>query len=106
MNLIEKIQQFNDLKAEISNYFDTPIYDGFDDMTGVTWSLNPDSVRWIGEDDDCEYGEEFRYVDAKKEYTLIKIYACTGETYLAIFDNSKKVEDLDEALDKLEKSEK
>lgn len=98
MNSIkQKIQSFNEIKSDISEYFGTDIYDGFDDMTSVEWNGNEESIYWLdGENSDLYSAEVYRQFIKKEEYTLAYLDSGCGDKYWAIFDNSKINEDIED----------
>ena len=92
-NIRDAITQFEQLKQEISEYFDTEIYVGFDDMTHVkSWSLTDDEIIWIDIDNEeyaCEiYGKG---IWRKSEFTLVRYDNDCGELIHAVFDNSTEI---------------
>jgi hypothetical protein len=102
MSIKEKIDQFQELKQEIAEYFDAPIYDGFDDCREYKWYINDnDDVYWFKEGD--AYSNEIygTSVWSKDDYTLVRVNDGCGEKYFQLFDNSLKItqEEYEEMLD-------
>ena len=101
--IVSKLNQLQDIKNFFSEYFDTTIYDGFDDLTGVySWYLNDDEIRWTydknedidldDEDYEYEYGGEIygTSIWIKEDFTLVRYDNGSGEYIYAVFDNKQR----------------
>jgi hypothetical protein len=99
--IVEKLEVLKDTKKFFSEYFDTPIYDGFDDMRHVKcWRCDGDEIGWIEsedyDDEDGEYPDEYggeiygTSVWEKEDFTLVRYDNGSGEHITALFDNKTK----------------
>lgn len=92
MSIKEKIDQFQELKQEIAEYFEAPIYDGFDDCRECKWWINGhDDIHWIQDGDSYSNDIYGTSVWSKEDYTLVRVRNCSGEEYFQLFDNSLKM---------------
>lgn len=92
MNVIDKYKQ---VKQELFAHFNYNGYDyGIEDHTDCYWKINGREVEWSeeqwNEDDDPEYSDEMRGIYRADDLTMVLVYSCTGDNYLAVFDNSKE----------------
>lgn len=93
MNVIDKYEQ---AKSELFTHFNYHDYDyGVENSTGLYWKVNGRDILWGDEpwDDDGEpeYSEETLNIYHADDLTMILVYSCTGDKYLAVFDNSKEI---------------
>jgi len=92
------ITEYNKAKANLFAHFK---YDGIDfgieDLTNDYWKVDNRDIMWSDkawnedEDDFEEYSEEVRNIYRTDDLTMIIIYDCAGNQYLAVFDNSKEI---------------
>ncbi len=95
MNVIDKYEQ---AKSELFTHFkyDSADY-GVENSTTYYWKIDGRGIGWSdepwNEDSEPEYSEEIRGIYRADDLTMISIYSCTGDKYLAVFDNTKEIKE-------------
>jgi len=90
------LEQYNKSLDTIHKYFDGKFSGSVDDNTHYHWRYASHNAlefdhKPFGDEREANYSEDARLICEKKEYTLFRIHACTGDTYYAVFNNSLKV---------------
>ena len=88
-----RLENYCKARHELLSYFGYEGYaENIDDLTDMRWRLEEDDRRvcW-GEEEPEVYSEDTRAVVRKPDFTLMRLYYCTGDYGLAIFDTDKEV---------------
>ena len=95
MNAIDKYEQS---KKELFAHFNYEGCDyGIENSTTYYWKIDEQEVMWCDEqwDEDSapDYSEEIRDIYRVDDLTMILVYSCTGDRFLAVFDNTKEIKE-------------